>query len=106
MKQNGRWGRAAKQLPHQPDGDRAPGLRARLAIPPLYRRSTSSARRLPMSVLINARRRKPECNMAFHVERRPQFLIVAIKGDASFEQAELISAELLRIPLDGYSVVV
>jgi anti-anti-sigma factor len=59
-----------------------------------------------MSILINARRPKPESRMAFHVERRPQFLIVAIKGDTSFEQAEFISRELLRIPLDGYSLVV
>jgi anti-anti-sigma factor len=59
-----------------------------------------------MSILINARRRKPECKMAFHVERGPQFLIVAIKGEASFEQAEFISAELLRIPLEAYSLVV
>ena len=49
---------------------------------------------------------KCECRMAFHVERRPHFLLVAIKGDASFDQAELVSARLLQIPLDGYSVVV
>ena len=31
---------------------------------------------------------------------------MAIKGEASFDQAEVISAQLLRIPLDGYSLVV
>jgi hypothetical protein len=30
---------------------------------------------------------------------------VAIKGETSFDQAEVISAQLLRIPLDGYSLV-
>ena len=33
-------------------------------------------------------------------------MCVAIKGEASFDQAEVISAQLLRIPLDGYSLVV
>ena len=51
-------------------------------------------------------RRKPECKLAFHVERRPYFLLVAIKGEASFDQAEFISAQLLRIPLEAYSLVV
>ena len=51
-------------------------------------------------------RRKSECKMAFHVERRPYFLLVAVKGVASFDQAEVISAQLLRIPLDAYSLVV
>jgi anti-anti-sigma factor len=59
-----------------------------------------------MSILSMAPRRKPECQLAFHVERGPQFLIVAIKGEASFDQAEVISAALLRIPLDAYSLVV
>ena len=31
---------------------------------------------------------------------------MAIRGEASFDQAEVISARLLRIPLDGYSLVV
>jgi anti-anti-sigma factor len=44
--------------------------------------------------------------MAFHVERRPHFLQVAIRGEASFHQAEVILAELLRIPLDAYTLVV
>ena len=51
-------------------------------------------------------RRKPECKVAFHVERRPYFLLVALKGEGSFEQAEFLSAQLLRIPLDAYSLVV
>jgi anti-anti-sigma factor len=50
--------------------------------------------------------RKPECKLAFHVERGPQSLIVAIRGEAHFDQAEVISAKLLRIPLDAYSLVV
>jgi len=51
-------------------------------------------------------RRKSECKMAFHVERRPYFLLVAVKGVASFDQAEVISAHLLRIPLEAYALVV
>jgi anti-anti-sigma factor len=51
-------------------------------------------------------RRRLERKMAFHVERRPGFLLVAIKGEASFDQAEVISAQLLRIPVDPYSLVV
>jgi anti-anti-sigma factor len=54
-------------------------------------------------------RRKPECRLAFYVERRPHFLIVAIRGQASFDQAEPMSAHLLRIfrELDAhYSLVV
>jgi anti-anti-sigma factor len=51
-------------------------------------------------------RPKPECNLAFHAERRPHFLLVAIKGAASFEQAEMMSAQLLRIALGAYSLVV
>ena len=31
---------------------------------------------------------------------------MAIKGEASFDQAEVISAQLLRIPLDAYTLVV
>jgi anti-anti-sigma factor len=59
-----------------------------------------------MSSQTMATRRKPECTMAFHVERRPHFLLVAIRGEASFDQAEVLSAQLLRIPRDGYSLVV
>jgi anti-anti-sigma factor len=49
---------------------------------------------------------KPECKLVFDVESRPHFLIVAIRGEASFDQAEVISAKLLRIPLDACSLVV
>ena len=51
-------------------------------------------------------RRKPACKLTFCVQRGPHFLCVAIKGEASFNQAEIISAELLRVPLDGYSLIV
>ena len=59
-----------------------------------------------MTIQPIATRRQPERNLAFHVESRPHFLLVAIKGDASFDQAEAISAQLLRIPLEAYSLVV
>jgi anti-anti-sigma factor len=42
----------------------------------------------------------------FRVQRGPQFPIVAIQGEASFDQVEVISAQLLRIPLDAYTLVV
>jgi anti-anti-sigma factor len=51
-------------------------------------------------------RRKPACKLTFGVQRGPHFLCVAITGEASFDQAEVISAQLLRIPLDRYSLVV
>ena len=51
-------------------------------------------------------RRKPEGNIDFTVERRPHFLLVAIKGEGRFDQAEVISAQLFRIPLQAYSLVV
>ena len=51
-------------------------------------------------------RRKPACKLAFHVERGPHWQTVAIGGEASFDPAEVIAAQLLRIPLDGYSLVV
>ena len=53
-----------------------------------------------------ATRQKPEGKLAFHVERGPHFLLVAIKGEASYDQAEVLSAQLLRIPLNEYSLVV
>jgi anti-anti-sigma factor len=59
-----------------------------------------------MSMQTNATRRKPECKLAFHVERRPDFLLVAIKGEAGFDQAEVISAQLLRMPPEAYALVV
>jgi anti-anti-sigma factor len=59
-----------------------------------------------MTIQTNGTRRKPECQIEFHVECRPHFLLVAIRGEASFDQAEVISAQLLRTPLHGYSLVV
>ena len=59
-----------------------------------------------MTIATIAARRQVDRKLAFHVERRPHFLLVAIKGDASFDQAELVSIQLLQIPLDGYSLVV
>ena len=59
-----------------------------------------------MTMQTTATRRKRECKLAFHVERRSHFLLVAIQGEASFEQAEFLSAQLLRIPLEKYSLVV
>jgi anti-anti-sigma regulatory factor len=59
-----------------------------------------------MTIETNAPRRRPECKRAFHVERRPHVLLVAIGGEASFDQAEVTSAQLLRIPLGAYSLVV
>ena len=59
-----------------------------------------------MTVQTIATRSKPDGKLAFQVERRPHFLLVAIQGEASFEQAEFLSAQLLRIPLEAYSLVV
>jgi anti-anti-sigma factor len=60
-----------------------------------------------MTIETNAPRRRPACKLAFHVERRPHVLLVAIRGgEASFDQAEVISAQLLRIPLGACSLVV
>ena len=59
-----------------------------------------------MTVETHATRQRPECNLAFHVERRPHLLLVAIGGEASFDQAEVLCAQLLRIPLEAYSLVV
>ena len=59
-----------------------------------------------MTLPTPATRRKPEAKIEFHVERRPHLLRVAIRGQASFDQAEVISAQLLRAPLDGAWLVV
>jgi anti-anti-sigma factor len=59
-----------------------------------------------MTMQTPATRRKQECKLAFHVERRPHFLVVSIQGEASFEQAEFLTAQLLRMPLEAYSLVV
>ena len=50
--------------------------------------------------------RNHPCKLSFQVEYRPYFLVVAIRGEANFEQAEVISAQLLRISLDAYTLVV
>ena len=50
--------------------------------------------------------RKSACKLAFNVERGSHWLTVALRGEAGFDQADVISAQLLRIPLDGYSLVV
>ena len=59
-----------------------------------------------MTLPTPAMRRKPEAKIEFHVQRRPHLLRVAIRGEASFDQAEVISAQLLRVPLDGAWLVV
>ena len=51
-------------------------------------------------------RRKPEGKLAFHVQRGPQGLLVAIRGEASVEQAEVLSAQLLRVFLEAHALVV
>ena len=53
-----------------------------------------------------AMRQKPERNIKLRVEHRPHFLRVAICGEASFDQAEVLSAQLLRVPLNGAWLVV
>ena len=59
-----------------------------------------------MTVPTLATRQRPERKIEFRLERRPHFLRVAIRGKASFDQAEALSAQLLRVPLDGASLVV
>ena len=59
-----------------------------------------------MTVPTLATRQRPEAKIEFHVERRPHFVRVAIRGDASTDQAAVLSAQLPRIPLDGSSLVV
>jgi anti-anti-sigma factor len=59
-----------------------------------------------MTVETRATRRRPECKLTFRVERRPHVLLVAIGGEASFDQAEVLSAQPFWIPLGAYSLVV
>ena len=59
-----------------------------------------------MTATTLAPRQKPERKIELRVERRPDFLRVAIRGEASYDQAEVLSAELLRISHDGSSLVV
>jgi anti-anti-sigma factor len=56
--------------------------------------------------LTHATRPTPEGKIEFRLERRPHYLLVAIKGEAGFDQAEVISAQLLRIPPEAYALVV
>jgi anti-anti-sigma factor len=53
-----------------------------------------------------ATRQKAEGKIEFRLQRRPHYLRVAIRGEASFDQAEVLSAQLLRMPLGGSSLVV
>jgi anti-anti-sigma regulatory factor len=56
--------------------------------------------------ITHAPRQKPEGKIEFRLQRRPHFLRVAIRGEAGFDQAEVISAQLLRVPLEGARLVV
>jgi anti-anti-sigma factor len=76
------------------------GFRDAASATPLVRKETS------MTTPTISAGRKPGCKLTFRIERGPDFLCVAIQGEASFDQAEVISAQLLRIPLDRYSLVV
>jgi anti-anti-sigma factor len=60
----------------------------------------------PMTLPTFATRPKPEAKIEFHIERQPYVLRVAIRGEASFDQAEVLAAQLLRVPLDGAWLVV
>ena len=53
-----------------------------------------------------APRPKPAGKIEFRLQRRPHYLRVAIRGEASFDQAEVLSAQLLRVPLNGSWLVV
>jgi anti-anti-sigma factor len=48
----------------------------------------------------------PECKLAFHVQRRPDVLLVAMKGEASFDQSDVLSAHLFRILVEARALVV
>ena len=51
-----------------------------------------------MTLPTPAMRRKPEAKIEFHVERRPQLLRVAIRGEASFDQAEVLQQRVHHPP--------
>src|SRR5262249_21776162 len=72
---------------------------AGMATPRVFQETSMTAPTIP-------RHRQPAGKLTFRVQRGPHFLCVAIQGEASFDQAEVISAQLLRAPLDGYSLVV
>jgi hypothetical protein len=60
----------------------------------------------PMSIATLPSECKRACKLTFRVQRCPYDLSVAVGGEASFDRAEVISAQLLRIPLDGCLLVV
>ena len=76
------------------------GFRDAASATPLVRKETSMS--TPTVPVV----RKPAGKLTFRVQRGPHFLTVAIQGEASFDQAEVIAAQLLRVPLDGSSLVV
>ena len=53
-----------------------------------------------------ATRQKPEAKLQFRVERRPHFLRLVLGGEASFNQAEVLAGHLLRMPLEGATLIV
>ena len=59
-----------------------------------------------MTVLAHATRQNADSNIELRAERRSHFLLVTIQGEASFDQAEVLSAQLLHVPLDGATLVV
>jgi anti-anti-sigma factor len=59
-----------------------------------------------MTPITHATRPTPEGKIEFRLERRPRYLRVAIRGEAGFDQAEVLSAQLLRVPLNGAWLVV
>jgi anti-anti-sigma factor len=59
-----------------------------------------------MTLTTLATRHKPKSKIEFSLDRRPHYLRVAIPGEASFDQTEVLSAQLLRMPLDGSWLVV
>jgi len=50
--------------------------------------------------------RRPESKLTFEVVHRPDMLIVAIKGEASADQAEELESRLLRAPVAAQPLVV
>src|SRR6516162_1732065 len=60
----------------------------------------------PMTTPTIPTRRKPACKLTSRVQRAPCFPCVVITGEASFDQAEVLAGQLLRIRLERYSRVV
>jgi anti-anti-sigma factor len=59
-----------------------------------------------MTPLTIPTRRQPAGELTFRVQGGPDFLCVAIQGEATFDQAEVLAAQLLRLAVDGHSLVV